>query len=148
MEQQSDNGGSGVLKFVGIGCLVVIVVPGVIAFLAWQKFQAVGGLDGMIQAGGGQAVEIVLTKVASELLEGMKIPEGDREAILAPLKGLGDKIANGDINMVQVEEFADSIAEGPIFGVLITEGFAHGYLQASGLSGDEMTRSAPGTAPP
>ena len=141
MEQETKNGGSRVLKVLGIGCLVVILVPGIIGFFAWQKFQAGGGLGGMIQAGGGKAVEIVVTEVASEMLEGMKIPETDRDAILAPIKGLGDKIADGKIDVGQIETFAKTISEGPILGVLMAEGFAHSYLQASGLSGEEMTQA-------
>ena len=141
MEQESESGSSGVLKVLGIGCLVVILIPGIIGLLAWQKYQAVGGLDGLIQAGGGKAVEIVVTEVASEMLERMKIPEDDRNAILAPIKGLGDKIAKGEIKTDQLEAFAESLAEGPVLGVTMAEGFAHSYLQNSDLNGEEMSRA-------
>ena len=141
MKQESENDSSGVLKIVGIGCLVVILVPSIIGFLGWQKFQAVGGLEGLIQAGGGKAIEIVVTEVASEMLEGLKIPEHDREAILAPIKGLGDQIADGKIDVDRLDAFVETIAQGPILGVLLAEGFAHSYLEASSLSGEEMTRA-------
>ena len=141
MEQESGSKGSGALKIVGIGCLGVILIPGIIGLLAWQKYQAVGGLDGLIKAGGGKAVEIVVNEVAAEMLEGMKIPEADRAAILAPIEGLGEKIAQGDIKVDQIDEFAKTLAEGPIFGVLMAEGFAHSYLQNSSLNGEEMSRA-------
>ena len=141
MEQESKSSGSGVMKVLGIGCLVVILVPGIIGFLAWQKYQAVGGLDGLIQAGGGKAIEIVVNEVAAEMLEGMKIPEADRAAILAPIKNLGEKIAKGDIKIDQIDNFSKTLAEGPVLGVLMAEGFAHSYLQDSGLNGEEMSRA-------
>lgn len=140
MEQESD-GGTGVLKVLGIGCLIIVLLAGVSGLFIWQKFQSVGGLEGLIQSGGGHAIELVVTEVASEMLAEMNIPEQDRDAILAPLKGLGEKIADGKINVDQVEAFAKTLAEGPILGVLLAEGFAHNYLQASGLSGEEMTQA-------
>jgi hypothetical protein len=123
-----------VLKVIGIGCLVIILVPGLLGVGLWQVLRASGGLEGLISKGGGKAIELVVTEATSVMLQEMKIPESDRTAILNSLDGLGDRIAHREISAEQVEDFVESLADGPLIGVLLAEGFSQSYFSSSGLS--------------
>jgi DNA-binding transcriptional regulator YiaG len=94
MQDEQNDSSSGVLKVVGIGCLILILVPGLLGVGLWQVLRASGGLEGLIKKGGGKAIELVITETTAVMLEEMQIPEADRDAILDSLEGLGDRIAN------------------------------------------------------
>jgi len=141
MEQEHSKSGSGVFKVLGTGCLVVIVVTGIIGFVAWQKYQSMGGLQGLIQAGGDKAVEAVVGGVAEGMLAGLKIPEQQRKTILKPLRDLSEKITSGQLEVDQLEDIAKTLTDGPMLGVLLAEGFAHSYLQSSDLTGAQMQQA-------
>lgn len=116
---------SSAMKYVGIGCLVVVLVVVIGGYVAYIKLKA--GALGIA----GKAVEIV----AEAAMEGL--PADEKAAAMAPVKAFTEKVSAGEVSAAQVMAVAKQFAEGPAVTAIRVRGFEAKHLEPSKLSDKE-----------
>jgi hypothetical protein len=111
---------SGCGKAAGIGCLVIVLlacIGGYLAVTNWPKLFVFG---------------------ASAMLEGLQLPPEEKEAALAPVREMAEKIKKGEITGQQGEAMARALAEGPLFLVIMLRATEVNQMKSPLLPPDEQ----------
>ena len=115
--------GSGCLKWLGIGCLVVVVL--VAAGTVWAYYQ----IPKMAAYG--------LEKTAEAALEDMKVPPAEKEAVLKPIRDLAQKVRSRQVSWEQASRVMQELMQPAVLAALGAQLMERRFLEASRLPEEE-----------
>jgi len=106
-------------QYAGIGCCAAVVIASVTCYLAQRCGPA------LVRAGTAK----VAIGQAERLMDDMKLPDDEKEALMAPIRAFALKFKDGEVTLEQ----AAVVARQPAIVALMARGFETKYLEPSAL---------------
>ena len=111
----------------GIGCLVLVLAGAVGGYIAFRTAKDMG--PGLIATG--------METSAEQLLKGLKIPDSERAAVMAPIRAFTQDIRDGKVTLEQGVRVVSELADERLIAAIGSRGFEAAYVADSDLTADE-----------
>ena len=117
----------GKAKAVGIGCLVVILILGIVGYVVYRN------AGNWLRSGGASIVVVAMEAILNDT----PLPQAEKDSIMKPVEDLAADVKAGDVTFEQLASIGTTIAEGPIDDLVRMRAFELCYIEDSNVTDDE-----------
>lgn len=107
-----------------LGCLAVVVVLGVLGWLAVRAAQQA------FYTG----VAATVREAGREILGGLQLPEEESAAALGVIERFADRVEAGEVSLAQARNIAQALNQGPLPAYLTARAFELKYIEGADLA--------------
>lgn len=129
---QPPSKGSGVWKYLLIGCLGIVMLS-ICGCGIGMWYIAANGRSLLFKA--------VRTPIAQSI-ESSEMTDDDKKVVLQQVDRVGEAWSSGKISDQQLTNIMEKLAESPLIPVAMTEGMKAKYIKKSGLADDEKAEAS------
>lgn len=119
--------GSGCLKGCLIACVVLLLLSAIAAIVIMRNWKSWAGA--------------IATKTVEAMVEQSKLPEAEKQEIMAEVRRAADLLAEGKMSPEQMTRLFDGFMESPLFTSFFVTAIENEYLQPSGLDEEEKAEA-------